>query len=61
MRGHVKSGALTEVTFYIMLSLYSPKRGYAVMLFIEEKTGGRLSFRGSFGVRRLRNGDFYAR
>ena len=43
MRDHVKGGALTEVTFYILLSLYSPKHGYAVMQFIEEKTGGRLS------------------
>jgi DNA-binding PadR family transcriptional regulator len=43
MRDNVKSGALTEVTFYILLSLYSPKHGYAVMQFIEEKTGGRLS------------------
>ena len=31
MRDNVKSGALTEVTFYILLSLYSPKHGYAVM------------------------------
>lgn len=37
MRDNVKSGALTEVTFYILLSLYSPKHGYAVMQFIEEK------------------------
>ena len=43
MSDNVKSGALTEVTFYILLSLYSPKHGYAVMQFIEEKTGGRLS------------------
>lgn len=43
MRDHVKGGALTEVTFYILLSLYTPKHGYAVMQFIEEKTGGRLS------------------
>ena len=43
MRDNVKSGALTEVTFYILLSLYSLKHGYAVMQFIEEKTGGRLS------------------
>ena len=46
MRDNVKSGALTEVTFYILLSLYSPKHGYAVMQFIEEKTGGRLSLGG---------------
>lgn len=43
MRDNVKGGALTEVTFYILLSLYAPKHGYAVMQFIEEKTGGRLS------------------
>ena len=46
MRDNVKSGALTEVTFYILLSLYSPKHGYAVMQFIEEKTGGRLELFG---------------
>lgn len=43
MRDNVKSGALTEVTFYILLSLYTPKHGYAIMQFIEEKTNGRLS------------------
>lgn len=43
MRDNVKGGALTEVTFYILLSLYTPRHGYAVMQFIEEKTGGRLS------------------
>ncbi|MDE7326632.1 MAG: PadR family transcriptional regulator [Lachnospiraceae bacterium] len=43
MRDHVKGGALTEVTFYILLSLYSPRHGYAIMQFIEEETGGRLS------------------
>lgn len=43
MRDNVKGGALTEVTFYILLSLYSPKHGYAIMQFIEEKTDGRLS------------------
>ncbi|MFQ9831085.1 MAG: PadR family transcriptional regulator [Oscillospiraceae bacterium] len=42
MRDNVKGGALTEVTFYILLSLYTQKHGYAVMQFIEEKTGGRL-------------------
>jgi DNA-binding PadR family transcriptional regulator len=43
MRDNAKGGALTEVTFYILLSLYAPKHGYAVMQFVEEKTGGRLS------------------
>ena len=33
MRDNVKGGALTEVTFYILLSLYQPKHGYAVMQF----------------------------
>lgn len=37
MRDNAKGGALTEVTFYILLSLYTPKHGYAVMQFIEEK------------------------
>lgn len=43
MRDHVKGGALTEVTFFILLSLYTPKHGYAIMQFIEDKTKGRLT------------------
>ena len=43
MRDNAKGGALTEVTFYILLALFTPKHGYAIMQFIEEKTGGRLS------------------
>ena len=43
MRDHVKGGALTEVTFFILLSLYTPKHGYAIMQFVEEETNGRLS------------------
>ncbi len=42
MKDNVKGGALTEVTFFILLSLYTPKHGYAIMQFIEEETGGRL-------------------
>ena len=42
MRDNIKGGALTEVTFFILLSLYQPKHGYAIMQFIEEKTKGRL-------------------
>lgn len=42
MRDNAKGGALTEVTFYILLSLYTPKHGYAIMQFIEEQTRGRL-------------------
>ena len=42
MRDDVKGGALTEVTFLILLALYQPRHGYAVMQYIEEQTGGRL-------------------
>lgn len=40
MRDNVKSGALTEVTFYILLSLYSPKHGYAVCSSLKKKQVG---------------------
>ena len=43
MRDNVKGGALTEVTFFILLSLYTPRHGYAIMQFVEEKTRGRLA------------------
>lgn len=43
MRDNQKGGALTEVTYFILLALFTPKHGYAVMQFIEEKTKGRLS------------------
>lgn len=43
MRDNEKGGALTEVTLYILLALFTPRHGYAVMQFIEEATGGRLS------------------
>lgn len=43
VRDYGKGGALTEVTFYILLALHTPRHGYAVMQFIEEETGGRLS------------------
>ena len=42
MRDNAKSGALTEVTFFILLALYQPRHGYAIMQFVEEKTAGRL-------------------
>lgn len=42
MRDNAKGGALTEVTFFILLALYTPRHGYAIMQFVEEKTGGRL-------------------
>lgn len=43
MRDNIRGGALTEVTFYILLSLYTPRHGYAVMQFIEQETHGRLT------------------
>lgn len=43
MRDNMKGGALTEVTFYILLSLFTPRHGYAIMQFIEDQTDRRLS------------------
>ena len=43
MKDNVKGGALTEVTFLILLAFYTPRHGYAVMQFIEDKTDGRLT------------------
>lgn len=42
LRENVKGGALTEVTFFILLTLYEPKHGYGIMQFVEEETRGRL-------------------
>ena len=43
MRDSSSGGALTEVTFYILLALYGrPRHGYAIMQFVERETGGRL-------------------
>ncbi len=42
MKDQIKGGALTEVTFYVLLSLYTPRHGYAIMQFISDRTGGRL-------------------
>ena len=53
MRDNTKGGALTEVTFYILLSLYTPKHGYAVMQFIEvkqEKYDTSCSFRKKYAI-----------
>lgn len=43
MRDAVSGGALTEVTFYVLLALCQPRHGYAVMQFVESETGGRLT------------------
>jgi DNA-binding PadR family transcriptional regulator len=42
LRDNAKSGALTEVTFFVLISLYEPNHGYGIMQFIEAKTQGRL-------------------
>lgn len=42
MHENFKGGALTEVMFYILLATYTPRHGYGIMQFVEEKTGGRL-------------------
>lgn len=43
MRDAISGGALTEATFYVLLALFEPRHGYAVMQFIESETGGRLA------------------
>ncbi|MBQ1275168.1 MAG: PadR family transcriptional regulator [Cellulosilyticum sp.] len=43
MKDHVKGGALTEVTLYILLALYKPNHGYGIMQFVEVETEGRLT------------------
>ncbi len=43
MRDNTKGGALTEVTFFILLALYEPKHGYGIMQFVENETQGRLN------------------
>jgi DNA-binding PadR family transcriptional regulator len=43
LRDNVKGGALTEVTFFILLAVFKPRHGYAIMQFIEESTRGRLN------------------
>lgn len=42
MRDSISGGALTETTFLILLSLYTPLHGYGVKTFIKEKTMGRI-------------------
>ena len=42
MRDNARGGALTEVSFYILLALKTPRHGYGVMQFVQEQTGGRL-------------------
>ena len=37
-----ESLALTEATYYILLSLVSPRHGYGIMQLTEELSGGRI-------------------
>ena len=37
-----ESFALTEATYYILLSLVSPRHGYGIMQMTEELSGGRV-------------------
>lgn len=37
-----ESIALTESTYYILLSLYSPQHGYGIMQQTEQLSGGRI-------------------
>ncbi|MBE5965409.1 MAG: PadR family transcriptional regulator [Lachnospiraceae bacterium] len=43
MRDNIKGGALTETTFFILISLFQPSHGYKIMQFIKEETNGRLN------------------
>ncbi len=42
MRDNVSSGALTETSLLVLLSLYKELHGYGVKNLIEEKTNGRV-------------------
>lgn len=42
MRDNIGGGALTETTFLVLLSMFSPNHGYGIMQFIERETGGRV-------------------
>ncbi len=43
MGRHDDPGALSEPTFYILLSLHEPMHGYAIMQHVQELTGGRVA------------------
>ena len=42
MKDYVQGGTLTEVTDLILLSLYEPRHGYAIIQFVEEVTNGSI-------------------
>lgn len=41
--GAIDKGPLTESAYYILLSLYTPRHGYAIMQNISELSNGRIS------------------
>lgn len=43
----VQEAPLTETAFLVLLAMYTPNHGYGVMQFVEEKTNGRVVFKGS--------------
>ncbi|RVU97149.1 PadR family transcriptional regulator [Coriobacteriales bacterium OH1046] len=43
MGRHEDSGALSEPTFYILLSLHEPMHGYAIMQNVQAITNGRVA------------------
>lgn len=43
MADNFERGALTEATYFILLSLTSPKHGYGIMQFIKEISNDRLN------------------
>lgn len=42
MHDNIGGGALTETTFLVLLSMFSPNHGYGIMQFIERETDGRV-------------------
>ena len=46
MKDYVQGGTLTEVTDLILLSLYEPRHGYAIIQFVEEVTNGNIGVQG---------------
>jgi DNA-binding PadR family transcriptional regulator len=42
IRDNTKGGALTEVTFLILLSVYTPNHGYGILQWIQKETNGRV-------------------
>ena len=40
---HLAQGELTDTALHVMLALTRPRHGYAVMQFLTERSGGRLT------------------